>query len=108
MEAVNDVHKTTLFSNLSITVCGLAFKPNTNDMREAPSCALMEALWQSWAIVQAYDLAAVKVTVRIYVKHTGLTLFGDKYAALQSADALVNVLSGRSFARQSLLKWRRA
>lgn len=102
VEAVNDIQKTTLFSKLSshfggeaqlggktIAVWGLAFKPNTNDMREAPSRTLMEALWQSGAIVQAYDPVAMEEAESIYVKHAGLTLCGDKYAALQDADALV-------------------
>jgi UDPglucose 6-dehydrogenase len=102
VEAVNVVQKTALFSKLSshfgdeaqmggktIAVWGLAFKPNTNDMREAPSRTLMEALWQSGAIVQAYDPVAMGEAERIYGKHVGLTLCSDKYAALQGADALV-------------------
>ncbi len=39
----------------TIALWGLAFKPNTDDMREASSRTLMEALWQAGAIVQAYD-----------------------------------------------------
>jgi UDPglucose 6-dehydrogenase len=102
LDAVDDVQKTTLFSKLSshfggeaqmggktIAVWGLAFKPNTNDMREASSRTLMEALWQSGAIVQAYDPVAMQEAERIYGKHAGLTLCSDKYAALQGADALV-------------------
>jgi len=50
---------------------------------------LMEALWQSGAIVQAYDPVAMEEAERIYGKHAGLTLCGDKYAALQGTDALV-------------------
>ncbi len=82
MEAINDTQKTTLFSNLvahfggeaqlggkTITVWGLAFKPNTDDMREAPSRTLMQALWQSGAIVQAYDPVAMEEAGRIYGKH---------------------------------------
>jgi UDPglucose 6-dehydrogenase len=102
VEAVNDTQKTTLFSKLVahfggeaqlagkiIAVWGLAFKPNTNDMREAPSRALMEALWQSGATVQAYDPVAMEEAERIYSGHAGLALCGDKYAALHGADALV-------------------
>jgi UDPglucose 6-dehydrogenase len=102
VEAVNDTQKTTLFSKLAvhfggeaqlsgktIAVWGLAFKPNTDDMREAPSRTLMEALWQSGAIVQAYDPVAMEEAERIYGRRAGLTLCGDKYAALQGADALV-------------------
>jgi UDPglucose 6-dehydrogenase len=102
VEAINNTQKTTLFSKLSehlggeaqlggktIAVWGLAFKPNTNDMRSAPSRTLMEALWQSGAIVQAYDPVAMDEAERIYGKQAGLSLFGEKYAALQGADALV-------------------
>jgi len=102
VDKINDIQKTTLFSKLSahfggesqlsaktIAVWGLAFKPNTDDMREAPSRTLMEALWTSGAIVQAYDPVAMEEAERIYGGHAGLTLCGDKYAALQGADALV-------------------
>ncbi len=102
VESINDVQKTKLFSKLiahfggeaqmagkNIAVWGLAFKPNTNDMREAPSRILMDALWQSGAIVQAYDPVAMEEVKRLYGKRAGLTLCGDKYDALQSADALV-------------------
>ena len=102
VEAINDIQKATLFSKLAahfggeaqlegktVAVWGLAFKPNTDDMREAPSRILMEALWQSGAIVQAYDPVAMEEAERIYGKHTGLSLCSNKYAALQGADALV-------------------
>ena len=102
VEAVNNRQKTTLFTKLAqhfggaaqlqgktIAVWGLAFKPNTDDMRAAPSRVLMEALWQSGAKVQAYDPVAMKETARIYEPNASLTLCVDKYAALQGADALV-------------------
>jgi UDPglucose 6-dehydrogenase len=102
VEKINSIQKTTLFSKLAahfggesqlggktIAVWGLAFKPNTDDMRDAPSRDLMEALWASGAIVQAYDPVAMKEAERIYGKHAGLALCGDKYAALQGADAVV-------------------
>jgi len=102
VESINETQKTTLFSKLAahfggeaklsgktIAVWGLAFKPNTDDMREAPSRTLMEALWKSEAIVQAYDPVAIEEAKRIYGEQVGLNLCGDKYAALQDADALV-------------------
>jgi UDPglucose 6-dehydrogenase len=102
VDKINDIQKTTLFSKLvahfggeaqlggkTIAVWGLAFKPNTDDMREAPSRTLMEALWASGAIVQAYDPVAMEEAERIYGKHAGLALCKDKYDALQGADALV-------------------
>jgi UDPglucose 6-dehydrogenase len=102
VEAVNNRQKTTLFDKLAkhfggaaqlqgktIAVWGLAFKPNTDDMRAAPSRTLMEALWQAGAKVQAFDPVAMKEAERIYGQQAGLSLCADKYAALKDADALV-------------------
>jgi UDPglucose 6-dehydrogenase len=102
VEAVNNRQKTTLFTKLAhhfggaanlqgktIAVWGLSFKPKTDDMREAPSRTLMEALWQAGAKVQAFDPVAMPETARIYPEHAMLTLCADKYAALTGADALV-------------------
>jgi UDPglucose 6-dehydrogenase len=102
VDEVNNIQKTTLFSKLSthfggeaqlrsktIAVWGLAFKPNTDDMREAPSRTLMKALWASGAIVQAYDPVAMEEAKRIYGEQADLTLCADKYVALKGADALV-------------------
>ena len=102
VEEINGIQKTTLISKLvahfageahmggkTIAVWGLAFKPNTDDMREAPSRTLMDALWASGATVQAYDPVAMEEAERLYGKRAGLKLCGDKYAALQGADALV-------------------
>ena len=102
VEAVNKRQKTVLFAKLAhhfggaahlqgktIAVWGLSFKPKTDDMREAPSRTLMEALWQAGAKVQAFDPVAMPETARIYAEQSLLTLCPDKYAALAGADALV-------------------
>lgn len=68
---------------------GLSFKPNTDDMREASSRILMEALWERGAQVQAFDPEAMDETQRIYGYREDLKLMGTKEAALQGADALV-------------------
>jgi UDPglucose 6-dehydrogenase len=68
---------------------GLSFKPNTDDMREAASRIVMEALWAAGARVQAYDPEAMEEAQRIYGDRTDLTLCGTKEAALREADALV-------------------
>lgn len=70
---------------------GLSFKPNTDDMREAPSRALIEELWKYGAKVQAYDPEAMEETQRIYGYRDDLRLCGTKEAALRGADALVIV-----------------
>jgi UDPglucose 6-dehydrogenase len=76
---------------------GLSFKPNTDDMREASSRVLMEALWERGAQVQAFDPEAMDETQRIYGHRTDLKLMGTKEAALQGADALVICTEWQSF-----------
>ena len=82
---VNDAQKNLLFTKIAdyfkgdlrgktIALCGLAFKPNTDDMREAPSRSLMEALWQAGAVVRAYDPHAMEATQKIYGARDDLLL----------------------------------
>ena len=73
----------------TIAVWGLAFKPNTDDMREAPSRILMEALWRRGAYVQAFDPVAMDEARRLYGEQRALQLCLDPYAACEGADALV-------------------
>ena len=73
----------------TIAVWGLAFKPNTDDMREAPSRVLMEALWRRGAQVQAYDPVAMEEARRIYGGERALRLCPDPYTACEGAEALV-------------------
>ncbi len=68
---------------------GLAFKPNTDDMREAASRRLMESLWEAGAEVRAFDPKAMEETRRIYPGQPGLTLCDSPEATLEGADALV-------------------
>src|SRR5690606_2383059 len=100
VEEVNARQKTRLFQKISqyyagkldgktLALWGLAFKPKTDDMREAPSRVLMEALWDAGACVQAFDPEAMDETQRIYGDHPKLTLMGTKEAVLRNADALV-------------------
>ncbi|WP_444988911.1 UDP-glucose dehydrogenase family protein [Halomonas mongoliensis] len=108
VEARNAEQKTTLFAKIrdhfggelagrTFALWGLAFKPNTDDMREAPSRVLMEALWEAGARVQAYDPEAMEETQRLYGHRDDLTLCGTKEAALKGADALVIVTEWQSF-----------
>ena len=108
VEAVNDAQKSKLFELLrqhfsgglagrTIAVWGLAFKPNTDDMREAPSRRLLEQLWQAGARVRAFDPEARSETARIYGPRGDLVLCEDAYAALDGADALVLVTEWKSF-----------
>ena len=68
---------------------GLSFKPNTDDMREAPSRVLMEALWAEGARVQAYDPEAMDEVERIYGERADLELSDNQYEAVEGADGLV-------------------
>jgi len=99
VEAVNDRQKHVLFDKISkffggrlagrtVAVWGLAFKPNTDDLREAPSRVLIEALWQAGAKVRAYDPVAMGEAKRIYGARDDFALVGSAAEALDGADAL--------------------
>jgi len=76
---------------------GLAFKPNTDDMRDASSRVLMESLWEQGASVRAFDPEAAKETRRIYGERDDLILCETPEAALQGADALVVITEWNQF-----------
>ena len=76
---------------------GLAFKPNTDDMREAPSRTMLEALWAMGARVSAYDPASMEETRRIYGERADLQLADSPTDALQDADALLIVTEWKVF-----------
>lgn len=76
---------------------GLAFKPETDDMREAPSRTIMEALWARGASVAAYDPVAEEEARRIYGERDDLQLTDDPYQTLDGADALVVVTEWKEF-----------
>ena len=108
VEAVNVVQKRKLFelmqrhfdgslSGRTIALWGLAFKPNTDDMREAPSRTLLESLWNAGVTVRAYDPEAVEEAQRIYGERDDLVLCEQPYAALDGADALVVVTEWKAF-----------
>lgn len=80
-----------------VALWGLAFKPNTDDMREAPSRVVMESLWKAGAKVQAYDPEAMEEAQRLYGVRDDLTLCGTKESALKGADALIIVTDWQSF-----------
>ena len=76
---------------------GLSFKPNTDDMREAPSRVLMERLWEKGARVRAFDPEAMEECQRIYGDRNDLELCGTKEAALKGADALIVATEWQQF-----------
>ena len=81
----------------TVAVWGLAFKPNTDDMREASSRTLMEELWAAGARVRAYDPAAAGQTREIYGDREDLELCDSADAALEGADVLAIVTEWREF-----------
>ena len=76
---------------------GLAFKPNTDDMREAPARTMIEALWAMGATVAAHDPAAMHETRAIYGERADLVLADNPMDALQGADALLVVTEWKAF-----------
>ena len=108
VESVNYRQKTRLYEKLhthyggkldgkTIALWGLSFKPNTDDMREAPSRVLIEALLEAGATVRAYDPEAMTEAARIYPDLDGLSLCESAYGALDGADALVIVTEWQEF-----------
>ena len=109
VEAVNARQKQVLFQRMvrhygadglrgrTVAIWGLAFKPNTDDMREAPSRSLMEALWQAGARVRAHDPEAMAETARIYGERDDLRLCDDPMETLEGADALAICTEWQSF-----------
>ncbi len=108
VEAVNTDQKSKLFELISrhyggdvrgktFAVWGLAFKPNTDDMREASSRTLLAQLWAAGATVRAHDPEAMDETRRIFGERPDLVLCDSPEAALQGADALVLVTEWKAF-----------
>ncbi len=81
----------------SFAVWGLAFKPNTDDMREASSRAIIEALWAAGAQVRAYDPVAQGEARRIYGDRADLALCDSAYDAVEGADALIIATEWQEF-----------
>lgn len=107
VESVNKRQKQVLIDKLrkhfgslrgkTIAVWGLAFKPNTDDMREAPSRVLMEAVWAEGGRIRAFDPVAGTVTRSLYPDKEGLVLTDSPEAAVEGADAWVLMTEWRLF-----------
>ena len=108
VENVNDRQKQVLFNKIvqhykgdlqgkTFALWGLAFKPKTDDMREAPSRVILEALINAGAAVRAFDPEAMDEAKRIYGDKPGLTLVETAEDALQGANALIVVTEWKNF-----------
>jgi UDPglucose 6-dehydrogenase len=108
VEAVNKAQKQVLFEKIThhysgnlkgktFAIWGLAFKPGTDDMREAPSRVLLQQLWDAGAKVRAFDPAAAKEARRIFGERPDLTLCARARETLEGADALAIVTEWKEF-----------
>jgi UDPglucose 6-dehydrogenase len=108
VENVNNRQKQVLFNKIgqhfgndltgrTIAVWGLAFKPNTDDMREAPSRVLMEAVWAAGGRIRAYDPEAMEEARRLYGERPDLVLCDSAREAITGADALAVVTEWQEF-----------
>ena len=108
VEAVNARQKEILFHKMqrhfsgvlkgrTVALWGLAFKPNTDDMREAPAVTLIELLLKAGASVRAYDPVAASEATRLLAGRSGFTLARSAYEAAQGADALAIVTEWQEF-----------
>ena len=118
VEAVNAQQKTRLIGKIrahfgvkggslkgkTVAVWGLAFKPRTDDMREAPSVPLIEALLNGGARVQAYDPEAIPVAKSIFGSR--ITFASGNYDALKGADCLAVVTEWNEFRRPDFARMR--
>ena len=120
VESVNDRQKSHLFELIvghyggvaairgkTFAVWGLAFKPNTDDMREASSRRLLQQLWDAGAQVRAFDPEATQEARRIFGERDDLTLCEHASDALQGADALVVVTEWKQFRSPDFTKLQR-
>ena len=83
---------------------GLAFKPNTDDMREAPSRVMIEGLWQRGATVVAYDPVAAEEAHRIYADREDFKTKDDYYDVLDGVDGLIIATEWKNFRSPDLEK----
>lgn len=108
VEDVNHAQKNVLLQKITarfgndlkgkhFALWGLAFKPKTDDMREAPSRVVMEGLWARGATVTAHDPAAMDETRHIYGERAGLCYADTPLDALAGADALIIVTEWKAF-----------
>ncbi len=108
VEAVNERQKSLLVRKLRkvlggalrgrrFALWGLAFKPNTDDMREAPSRVIIDELLAAGAQVRAYDPIAMPAAEELYAGRPGFALARDAYEACEGAEALLIATEWREF-----------
>ena len=119
VESANDAQKRVLVEKITrrfgddlagrrFALWGLAFKPNTDDMREAPSRVLIDELLARGAVVQAYDPVAMGEARRVLPVSPSLVFAASAMDTLQDADALVIVTEWKEFRSPDFARIRRA
>lgn len=83
--------------NITFAIWGLAFKPETDDMREAPSITIIKQLLEAGATINAYDPKAMGIAKGFYFKDLDINYFNDKYSAIENADVLIIVTEWKEF-----------
>ena len=84
-------------SGLTFAIWGLAFKPETDDMREAPSITIIKELLDAGAIINAYDPKAMNIAKEFYFKDLNINYFDDKYSAIENSDVLIIITEWKEF-----------
>lgn len=107
-EEVNNKQKLVIFNKiikrfgkdltgLTFTIWGLAFKPNTDDMREAPSIYIIKELLEAGATVNVYDPKAMEEAKSCYLKDLPVNYFNNKYDCLNNSNALILLTEWKEF-----------
>jgi UDPglucose 6-dehydrogenase len=108
VEAVNQDQKSVLLKKVdkalgadlngkTFAIWGLAFKPNTDDIREAPSLVIIDGLLARGASIKAFDPVAAEEASEVYAGNDKVTFYDDMYDATQDADSLVIVTEWKAF-----------
>lgn len=84
-------------SDYTFAIWGLAFKPETDDMREASSIVIIKDLLEAGATINAYDPKAMDTAKNFYLKDSDINYYEDKYSVLHDADAIVLVTEWKEF-----------
>ncbi|UCD19460.1 MAG: UDP-glucose/GDP-mannose dehydrogenase family protein, partial [candidate division WOR-3 bacterium] len=89
----------------TIGILGLAFKPNTDDMRDAPSITVIRALQKAGAVIKAYDPVAIERAKKVM---KGIDYCRDPYETADGVDAIILVTEWDEFKKMDLERVRRA
>ncbi|OED30277.1 UDP-glucose/GDP-mannose dehydrogenase family protein [Methanosphaera sp. WGK6] len=84
-------------SDYTFAVWGLSFKPETDDMREAPSIIIIKELLEAGATINVYDPQSIDIAKTFYFKDMNINYYEDKYSVLENADAIVLITEWKEF-----------